>query len=117
MLNQVTIQGRLANDPLVNRSGISTKAVFTLAVQDDFNKEKTHWIRCGAWGKTGEFIARYFHKGDMMIAVGQLTTWRKEGEDRDNVEVNVRQTYFGSAKKKEEEDPVEDFNQTGDLPF
>lgn len=116
MLNISVIQGRLAGDPLVNKSGINSQVLFTLACQSDYNKEKTDWIRCVAWGKTAEFIARYFHKGDMMHAVGRLSSFKKEGENYNSLELTINQAYFGSPKKEKEE-PEQDFNQSGDLPF
>lgn len=118
MLNNVQLQGRLTKDPTVTTPGNSTKVFFTLAVGDDYVKDKAHFVRCGAWNKTGEFIAKHFHKGDMMLIAGNLRSYKPNDSAYEQLEVNVTNVYFAGAKKEAAaEEPVEDFNQVGDLPF
>ncbi len=118
MLNNVQLQGRLTKDPTVTTPGSNTKVLFTIAVADDFVKDKAHFVRCGAWNKTGEFIAKHFHKGDMMILAGNLRSYKPNESAYEVLEVNVEHVYFAGEKKKEPvEEPVDDFTQIGDLPF
>lgn len=108
MLNNIQLQGRLTSDPTVTTPGNATKVLFTLAVADDFSKDKTHFIRCSAWNKTGEFLASHFHKGDMVIVSGRLTSFKPKDSAYESMEVNVNNVYFCTTqkqKKEPEEDP------------
>ena len=63
-MNSVQLTGRLTRDPEVNYSnGGTTVARFTLAVNRRFTQENgptADFIRCVAFGKTAEFIEKYF---------------------------------------------------------
>lgn len=123
MLNNIQLQGRLTSDPTVTTPGNATKVMFTLAVADDFSKDKTHFIRCSAWNKTGEFLAKHFHKGDMVIVSGRLTSFKPKDSAYESMEVNVTNVYFcTSSQKQKKEEPEEDpsefeIHEVGDLPF
>ena len=68
-MNKVSLVGRLVRDPEVRYSqGQNSTAVarFTLAVDRRFKKEgeaNADFISCIAFGKTAEFIEKYFFKG------------------------------------------------------
>ena len=107
MLNKLQIQGRLTADPELRRTQ-SGKAVttFSVACEQDYKGQdgtkKTDFFSCAAWGHTGEFIADYFHKGDMIILSGRLTNrdWTdKDGNKRRTAEIVVEGSYFGGSKK------------------
>lgn len=60
------------------------------------------FIDCVAWRNTAEFVARYFAKGRMAVAVGslQLRDWTdKEGNKRRAAEVVADTVYFGGSKR------------------
>jgi single-strand DNA-binding protein len=121
-LNRITIMGRMTKDPELRRTN-SGKAVtsFTLAVDRDFEKGKTDFIECVAWGNTAEFVAKYFAKGRMAVASGrlQLRDWTdKDGNKRKNAEIITDNVYFGDSKTANTEQrfaEVED--DDSDLPF
>lgn len=121
-LNRITIMGRMTKDPELRRTN-SGKAVtsFTLAVDRDFEKGKTDFIECVAWGNTAEFVAKYFAKGRMAVASGrlQLRDWTdKDGNKRKTAEVVTDNVYFGDSKTSNTEQrfaEVED--DDSDLPF
>lgn len=121
-LNRITIMGRMTKDPELRRTN-SGKAVtsFTLAVDRDFEKGKTDFIECVAWGNTAEFVAKYFAKGRMAVASGrlQLRDWEdKNGNKRKTAEVVTDNVYFGDSKSANTEQQfaeVED--DDSDLPF
>ena len=140
MLNAITIMGRLAADPEIRYTQSQIPVVaFTIACEDDFSTQenpKTYWIDIVAWRTTAQFVSRYFHKGDMIIVDGKLTTrnWEDQnGNKRKAVEVVADRVYFGQAKAKEsrsesnydEADLPEAVQQSleeipdsdGDLPF
>lgn len=107
MLNHIDIMGRLTRDP-EHRQTSNGKSVtnFALAVERDFkgadgNKE-TDFIEVVAWGKTAEFVSRYFTKGAAAIVSGrlQMRSWTdKDGNKRTAAEVSADSVYFAERKK------------------
>ena len=111
MLNHITLMGRLTRDPEIRYTQSNTPvASFSLAVERDFaNREsgerQTDFIDCVAWGKTGEFVSKYFAKGNMTAVSGRLQI--RDWTDRDNnkrrsAEVVVENVYFCESKKARE---------------
>lgn len=109
MLNQITVMGRLTRDPELRRtgSGISV-ASFTVACDRDRamkdQEKETDFFDCVAWRGTGEFIAKYFRKGSMIIVSGRMENRRwndKDGNKRVSNEINVDVAYFGDSAKKD----------------
>ena len=105
MLNNVTIMGRLADNPEVRTtaSGLSVCS-FTIANDKDYKKDgdAPNWIDCVAWRQTAEFIGRNFQKGSMIIVQGSLQTGTyqdRNGNNRKSVEVIVNQCYFGEGRR------------------
>ena len=108
MLNHITIMGRLVRDPELRRTG-SGVAVTNFCVAVDRNyvakdggERKTDFINCFAWRGTGEFIAKYFTKGRMIVVDGRLEMrdWTdKDGNKRTSAEINVDNAYFGDSKR------------------
>lgn len=108
MLNQISVQGRLARDPELRRTN-SGKAVtsFTLACDRDFKNQQTgekevDFIECVAWGGTAEMVEKYFHKGQMAVATGrlQLRDWTdKNGQKRRTAEILVNSVYFCGSRE------------------
>lgn len=122
-LNRITIMGRMTRDPELRRTN-SGKAVtsFTLAVDRDFEKDKTDFIECVAWGNTAEFVSKYFSKGRMAVASGrlQLRDWTdKDGNKRKTAEVVTDSVYFGDSKtaNNNEQHFAEVEDDDSDLPF
>ena len=125
MINTVILQGRFTRDPEIKVGG-STFTKFTLAVKDDYSKDKTHFVDCIAWASVAERIQRYFHKGDAVIVGGSLEQekWTdKEGNQRSKLSVKVNQYWFIGAKPDTEK-PTEDrvtapitITDDDDLPF
>jgi single-strand DNA-binding protein len=106
MLNHITIMGRLTADPELRRTGSGVAvASFTVAVDRDYNpqgqEKETDFIPCVAWRNTGEFVAKYFTKGRMIVVDGrlQIRSWTdKDGNKRRTAEVVADHCYFGDSK-------------------
>lgn len=105
MLNTCILMGRLTSDPELRttQTGKSV-ASFTLAVDRDFqqNSEKqADFISVIAWGKTAEFIDRFFCKGRLIAVVGRIRTRTytdKDGNNRKAVEVVADKVSFTGEK-------------------
>ena len=75
MLNKAILMGRLVADPELRRTPNNNSVTsFTLAVNRSFVRQgeqpQTDFIDIVAWGKTAEFVSRYFVKGQL-VAVEQ----------------------------------------------
>ena len=137
MLNNISLQGRLATDPELRETGSGVKlASFTLAVNRPYQKDKdsqTDFFDIVAWRGTGEFVARNFRKGDMAVVNGRLQTdvyKDKEGKNRKSYRIVANEVYFGGKKDKPTADvapidfasrvpsqPMEVADVDDDLPF
>ena len=123
MLNKVILQGRLTADVELKstQNGVSVCS-FTLAVDRSYGEKKADFINCVAWRNTAEFIAKYFGKGKMLIAVGELQVRQyntQNGEKRYATEVIVNEANFAgdAAKAAEQMAAVEADDDYGDIPF
>lgn len=108
-MNKVILMGRLTRDPEIRYSqGAEPLAIarYSLAVNKRFKRQgepDADFIPCVAFGKTGEFAERYFHKGQMISIAGrlQVRSWDdNEGKKRITTEVVVEEQYFAESKDK-----------------
>ncbi len=131
-MNKVILMGRLARDPETKYSqGAEPIAVtrYTLAVARRFKKQgeqEADFINCVTFGKNGEFVEKYFRKGQMVSVVGrlQVRSWDKEGEKRWSTDVITEEHYFAESKKATEQSAstapsgfTEANENDDDLPF
>ena len=109
-MNKVVLMGRLTKDPEVRYStGENATAIarFTVAVNRKFkNAEGNHeadFINCVAFGKSAEFIEKYFAKGSMIALSGRIQTGRytnKDGVKVYTTDVVVEDTEFAGGKNE-----------------
>lgn len=106
-MNEVILMGRLTRDPEVRYTqGDNTSAVarFSLAVDRRFKKDgdqTADFINCVAFGKTGEFIEKYGHKGTKFVVEGRIQTGsytNKDGQKVYTTDVVVEQVEFAESK-------------------
>ena len=128
MINCVILMGRLTHDPEMRTTQAGTSVTsFSLAVERDFAKDgekQTDFIDVVAWGKTAEFVCRYFAKGHMIAVQGRLQARMytdKEGNKRKAVEVTAEKVSFTGEPKKaesaaEREPPAEESGIEGYVP-
>ena len=111
MLNHVVIIGRLVKDPELRRTGSGIAVTsFTVAVDRDIaskdgGERETDFIECVAWRGAGEFVAKHFFKGKMIVVSGRLQVRRwtdKDGSKRRTTEVIAENVYFGDSKRTED---------------
>lgn len=108
-MNNVQLVGRLTRDPEVRYSdGGATVARFTLAVDRRFHKEgqqDADFISCVAFGKTAEFIEKYFSKGMRMGLIGRIQTGsytNQEGQKIYTTDVYTDNVEFVESKGSSE---------------
>lgn len=104
-MNSVQLTGRLVRDPEITyTNGGGTIARYTLAVNRRFKTENgpdADFIRCTAFGKTAEFIEKYFSKGQKMDMTGRIQTGsytNQEGNTVYTTDVIAENVEFGESK-------------------
>lgn len=107
MLNIVAIMGRLVKDPEL-KSTNSGKSVCSFRIANDSGyknadgSSQTNWLDVVAWGKTAEFICKYFPKGSLIAIDGRLQTRQyqdKNGQNRTAVEIVANNANFAGGKE------------------
>ncbi|MGI6349653.1 MAG: single-stranded DNA-binding protein [Eubacteriales bacterium] len=105
-MNIIAIKGRLTRDPEQKQTQTGTSvAKFTVAVNRRFDKDKTaDFFNCTAFGKTADFVIKYFNKGQEIVLSGRIENDKyqdKNGNNRDWWDIKVEQVDFcGPAKDK-----------------
>lgn len=81
-MNSVSLVGRLTRDPEIKTTNSgSSYARFSIAVDRRGKDAGTDFINIVAFGKTSEFIERYFRKGQRIGINGRIQTGSYEGKD------------------------------------
>lgn len=104
-MNCTILSGRLTKDPETRytQSGMAMSE-WTLAVDRRFKREgepTADFIRCKAFGKTAEFVDKYFGKGKKMDVQGRIQTGSYKNKDGATVftfDVIVENVEFGESK-------------------
>ena len=104
-MNNVALTGRFTRDPDIRYTdGGSTIARFTIACDRRFKQENgpaADFISCVAFGKTAEFIEKYFQKGMKMELSGRIQTGSYMNQDGNRVyttDVVAEQVGFAESK-------------------
>lgn len=114
-MNIVVLQGRLTRNPDLKIVGDNTVCNFSIAVPKKYKKE-TMFVDCSAWGKTAEFIAKYFFKGSKIDVRGELDirNYEKDGVKHKATNVVVSEVDFAGSKDNNSDNTkeTEDTQQT-----
>lgn len=118
MLNIVAIMGRLVRDPELRTTQQGTNVcTFRIACDRSYTpkgqQRQADFVDIVAWGKTAEFICKFFQKGSVIAIEGSLQTRQyqdKQGSNRTAVEVLANHISFAGPKAAEKP-AVRDFDQ------
>lgn len=106
MLNKAILMGRLTKDPVLTTTPAGLSVVrFTLAIDRRFQRQgeerQTDFLNIVCFGRTADFVSRYFVKGQLAIAVGSIQTrsWEQDGQRRYATEIVADEVNFGGSKK------------------
>ena len=110
-MNKVILMGRLTKDVDLKYSNSNSSmaiARYSIAVQRDMkNKEgkyDTDFINCIAFGKAGEFVSKWFHKGSKILIEGSLRVdiyTNKEGKKTYSTYVLAMEHHFVDSAKND----------------
>lgn len=108
-MNHVSLIGRLTREPEVRRTSSGDKesivTKFSLAVDRRYKREgeqTADFIRCVVFGKTAEFVEKYFHQGMRVAVEGRISTGNykdKDGKTVYTTDVIVEGCEFADGKK------------------
>lgn len=105
-MNKVILTGRFTRDPEVRYTNDGTSiARFSVAVNRRFVKEgsdqKADFLNCIAFGKSAEFIEKYFSKGMKADLSGRIQTGsyiNRDGQKVYTTDIVVEEIEFGESK-------------------
>lgn len=104
-MNSVSLTGRLTKDVETRVNNDLTISRFTIAVNRDFKskdgKTEADFINCIAFGKTAEFIEKYFSKGMKIGVNGRIQTGsytNKDGQKVYTTDVVIEKAEFEESK-------------------
>lgn len=105
LINKVILKGRLTNDPVQRYIRDEMNVVsFSVAVNRD--KEKADFINVVAWNKQGEFVKKYFSKGQEIVIIGRLESNQYVDKDTQkkltSYQVVTEEIEFCGHKREEE---------------
>ncbi len=108
-MNKVVLMGRLARDPDIRYTqGDSPMCIarYTLAVDRRFTRsnqdgQTADFISCVAFGKSGEFVEKYCHKGTKLVVSGRIQTGsytNRDGQKVYTTDVVAEDQEFAESK-------------------
>ena len=118
--------GRLVRDPEVRYTQAENPMAvsrYTLAIdrrgikkKEGDQKPETDFINCIAFGKSGEFAEKYFHRGLRVLVSGRIQTGsyvNKDGNKVYTTDVIVEEQEFADSKNQNAENGGAGNNQQG----
>jgi single-strand DNA-binding protein len=131
-LNRVQLMGNVGKDPEGKYTNSGKKVVsFSIAVNNSYKtqggetRKETEWFNIEVWGKLGDVIQEYVHKGSQLYVEGRLKTDKfedKNGDVKYFTKVVMSNFQFlgsnasGNPRQSEVEVPVETPDES-DIPF
>ncbi|MFR8814383.1 MAG: single-stranded DNA-binding protein [Lachnospiraceae bacterium] len=108
-MNTVILMGRLTRDPEIRYGGANNTAVarYSLAVDRRFKQEgqpEADFFNIVSFGKAGEFVEKYLHKGTKIVIEGELHNNNYENKDGQMVygmNIVTRNIEFAESKSSQ----------------
>lgn len=102
-MNLTIMVGRLTAEPEIKHNNDNAVAKFSLAVNRRFKREgeaDADFFNCVAFGKTAEFMEKYFHKGMKAVITGELRNnhYEKDGVKHYSEQVVINTIEFAESK-------------------
>ena len=130
-MNKVILMGRLTKDPEVRYTQNNMPvANFSIAVNRRFKREgdteTADFFNVIAWNKTGEFVGKYFKKGQQILVSGRIENrnWTdQQGVKHYATDIIAEEVDFAGSKAENntnnntENADITDFASGDDLPI
>lgn len=115
MINQITIQGNLGNDPEIKFTNDEAVTTFSLAHTPRSKKNgvwtdgETMWFRVSLWNFRAEAAVDSLKKGDRVLVIGKFNYAQytdKEGNPKSSLEITAQEfALMPRVPKAAEEKP------------
>lgn len=122
-MNKVILVGRLTRVPETRQAGETTVTRFSLAIDRRYKSEgqqSADFPSCVAFGKTAEFINKYFKQGVKMALEGRIQTGSytdKDGVKHYTTDVIAEAVEFAESKRADAgEKPPPTTNEWLEIP-
>lgn len=113
-MNVCIFTGNVGNDLELKKTESGVSVInFSLAVNDEVNKETTHWLDFVVWDKYAEVFYTHVKKGDRLLiqARCETSTYKVDEKTRKRVSFVVTKFEFMNTKKKSDDE----FNMTYEI--
>lgn len=110
-MNRCEYTGRLTKDAEVKelKNEKKTKTVyFTIAVQDDFNRNRADFINAQAFGPSVNYLNKHGKKGAYIEFSGKTSTFPKDGDTKQIAVADKVTIIFANSKKETKDDEKEE---------
>lgn len=109
---EVTVVGNLTSDPMAHATPNGTQVVSAgIAASNGFgDRKKTDYFRLSFFGARSDAITRYCHKGDKIMAIGEMNTseWTdRDGNVRKSLDITVREYELCGGRSSEQQGNVQ----------
>ena len=112
MFNKVILMGRLTKDPEMVQASTGTSITkITIAVDRKYKsggeEKQTDFLNITVFGKTAEFVSKYFIKGQMILVSGSIQTrnWEKDGQKYYAMDIIGEEISFVGSKSENPSKP------------
>ena len=112
MFNKVILMGRLTKDPEMVQASTGTSITkITIAVDRKYKsggeEKQTDFLNITVFGKTAEFVKKYFIKGQMILVAGSIQTrnWEKDGQKYYAMDIIGEEISFVGSKSENSSKP------------
>ena len=113
-INRVVLTGNLGKDvELRYTPNGKAVATFSIAVKDNFIKDKTHWISVTVWGKPAENCAQFIGKGSLVAVDGRIST--RDYENKEGHKVYITEVVADSVQFLGSKSGDKPASQRGDM--
>ena len=130
-INKIILAGRLTADVELkstpNGKSVSNFSIAYNKYNSTTKKTDVKFFNCVAWGKTAEFISKYFRKGSSICIVGELDTRNftdAHGTKRTQTEIVASEVLFVESMNSNSGNDIgtngngyETIGANEDLPF
>ena len=133
MLNHFICMGRLTREPELRYTASRVPVASCRIAVNRPGSDKADFFDLAAWRSTGEFLAKYFHKGQPIVVVGRIQTneWTGDGgHRRSSTEIVAESLYFAGGKSENQEKSMDaameqasafqeipEYEDDGELPY